>query len=487
MFLKNITYFSFFLSLGFLYLTEINKEATIATLIIGIFYGLQLMINRKKKTNYGRTTKSLTDSITIHKKFFVYLGYFFLIIITQNVTLNFEVISWDIPSYLVASQEINMGYLPLETQWESKGPLFFYMYNFVSNIVNNSYILFRLANDILLLIVTIMLFNISLTNSQNFNLSIFTGLFFIVLTSIVWYVSEYSELYSLLFISISYRIFQIEKDRYFKFIVGLLLGLSTLINQGTVLFLIPFLITLYLKKENKFSNIIKLLIGFSLPHLIFLYLYFQRDLLEIYLANYIQLPLTYTQSSLSSFYELKVWIRGYYEYDGFLYAVIILTFAYFSKEIFIEFLQDKESILKRFDLELMGLIVSLGVYFIAGHNYYHHLFYLLFFTALFVGKVKEKESRNIIFSLVFLSSITIFSSGFNGSFNNLSNLNETQNNYPIYQLSKEVKNFIDSDDEILALDYILLLYYLDKPNYSYIVHPSNHYDNAVTETLTQIG
>ena len=33
----------------------------------------------------------------------------------------------------------------------------------------------------------------------------------------------------------------------------------------------------------------------------------------------------------------------------------------------------------------------------------------------------------------------------------------------------------------------MLLYYLDKPNYSYIVHPSNHYDNAVTETLTQIG
>ena len=32
-----------------------------------------------------------------------------------------------------------------------------------------------------------------------------------------------------------------------------------------------------------------------------------------------------------------------------------------------------------------------------------------------------------------------------------------------------------------------MLYYLDKPNYSYIVHPSNHYDNAVTETLTQIG
>ena len=81
MFLKNITYFSFFLSLGFLYLTEINKEATIATLIIGIFYGFQLMIIRKKKPNYGVTVKNLTDSITNPKKFLVYLGYFFLIII----------------------------------------------------------------------------------------------------------------------------------------------------------------------------------------------------------------------------------------------------------------------------------------------------------------------------------------------------------------------------------------------------------------------
>ena len=162
MFLKNITYSSFFLSLGFLYITEINKEATIATLIIGIFFGLQLIINRKKKTNHGVNVKNLNDSNTIIKKISVYLVYFFLIIITQNVTLNFEVISWDIPSYLVASQEINLGYLPLETQWESKGPLFFYMYNIVSNIVNNSYILFRLANDILLLIVTIMLFNITL-------------------------------------------------------------------------------------------------------------------------------------------------------------------------------------------------------------------------------------------------------------------------------------------------------------------------------------
>ena len=487
MFLKNIIYSLFFLSLGLLYFIKINKEATIATLIIGTFFGIQLIFNRKEKIDIEKKSKNFPDSETINKKFLIYLGYFVMIFVTQNVNLNFEVISWDIPSYLVASQEINNGFLPLETQWESKGPLFFYLYNIISNIVDNNYVLFRLANDILLLIVTITLFHISLYKTKNLNLSFFSGLFFIVLTSIVWYVSEYSELYSLIFISNAYLIFKNEKRKYFVFNVGILLGLSTLINQGTVLFLIPFLITLIQKKEKVFANLLNIFSGFSFPHLIFLFLYFRRGILDIYLANYIQLPLTYTQTSLSSLYELKIWIRGYYEYNGFLYALVILTFGYFIKELLLRILQNKKNILKTLDLEFLGLVISLGIYFIAGHNYYHHLFYLLFFTSLLIGMIMQKESQNIIISLVFLSSLTIFLFGFNNSFNNLSNLTETQNNYPIFQLSKEVKPFIEKNDEILALDYILLLYYLEQPNYSYIVHPSNHYDNAVTTTLTKIG
>ena len=49
--------------------------------------------------------------------------FFLFVIITQNRFLNIETITWDISSYLVASNEIDKGFLPLETQWESKGPL----------------------------------------------------------------------------------------------------------------------------------------------------------------------------------------------------------------------------------------------------------------------------------------------------------------------------------------------------------------------------
>ena len=54
-----------------------------------------------------------------------------LVVILQNRLLNYEIISMDVPSYLVASQDITLNNLPFENQWESKGPVFLYFYKFL--------------------------------------------------------------------------------------------------------------------------------------------------------------------------------------------------------------------------------------------------------------------------------------------------------------------------------------------------------------------
>ena len=68
--------------------------------------------------------------------------FYFFILISQNYLLNIETISWDISSYLVASQDIQRGFLPLEKSYESKGPVFFYIINFILIIVKNNYLYF---------------------------------------------------------------------------------------------------------------------------------------------------------------------------------------------------------------------------------------------------------------------------------------------------------------------------------------------------------
>ena len=55
------------------------------------------------------------------------LLFFPITYIMQNHLLQFETITWDVSSYLVASQEIGRGFIPFETQWESKG-LFYFIY-----------------------------------------------------------------------------------------------------------------------------------------------------------------------------------------------------------------------------------------------------------------------------------------------------------------------------------------------------------------------
>tara|TARA_B100000131_G_scaffold312481_1_gene346627 strand:- start:2410 stop:3843 length:1434 start_codon:yes stop_codon:yes gene_type:complete len=399
--------------------------------------------------------------------------------------LNYEVITWDVPSYLVASQEINAGYLPLETQWESKGPLFLYLYNIISNLVGNSYVHFRLANDLILLAITFVLFNIVYKKTNNQLVSTFAGLFFISITSKVWYISEYSELYSLFFISLAHLIHLKIGGKYSYLFVGFFLGLSTLVNQGTVLFLFPFVISYLFKKTNFIKSVSLLISGFSLPHIIFLLLYFQRGILDIYISNYIQLPLAYTKSSLSSIYELKVWIRGFYNFNSFLYAGLALIFVFFV----IESLNARSFKIKISNPEVLGFLFSIILYFIAGHNYYHHLFYFLFFSSLLVTQIFESSHIKTILIFIFISFSTIFFQSTSPAFNNLRNLNDTQANYPLYQLAIEIDKSIsnDIDNEILALDYVLLLYYLEKPNYSYVVHPSNHFDPIVVETLENLN
>ena len=63
-----------------------------------------------------------------------------------------------------------------------------------------------------------------------------------------------------------------------------------------------------------------------------------------------------------------------------------------------------------------------------------------------------------------ISTIVIFTSSFNISVQNLTNLDKIQNEYPLYQLSEEIDSYFVNDYEILALDYVLVLFYLDKPN-----------------------
>jgi len=461
------------------YFLEIEKIVTFTSGILIILY-LLLYKDLSGKLN-PENDWSIKLFQNINSLWLVAILFIFTIF-TQNSFLNYETITWDVASYLVASIEVGQGNIPMETQWESKGPILFYIYYFLNQIANGNYIYFRLINDILLFIISLFIFwSVYIDSNKDKAKGFFSSMFFILLTSKVWYVSEFSELYCLFFISLAYLLSTLLKNKIsVNFLEGLLIGISSLINQGSALFLIPFVLK-NIKNKISLKKIISQGVGFLIPHLFFVLLYLSRDLFDLYYANYITIPLGYSEASLSTIYELRVWTREYFHYNHFLYfSILSLGIGYVLSNIS----DIKNAFLKPY---FSGTILGIAIYFIGSHNYYHHLFYFLFFISLLFASIENKKYKLVIFLFVIFSSVSIFTNVFENSFNNLKSIDKTYNNYPLLQLSEEIDSYFQEDYTIFALDYLFILHYLEKENYSYIVHPMNHFADFITDVLIDLN
>lgn len=412
---------------------------------------------------------------------------FAAVIILQNRLLNYEIISMDVPSYLVASQDVTFFNLPFEKQWESKGPVFIYLYKFLMILSFKNFVIFKILNDVLLFVVSFVLYKTCSLISKNKVFAIFSTLFFILITSYEWYVTELSEIYCLFFISIQYYLItKYELTNKVIFTTAFLISLSSLVNQATAIFLLGLLISIFIDKKSHRISVptTYLVAGFTLPHIIFIVIYFINGLLPVYLTNYIKIPFGYVDSGKFEIYELVVWLRRYFQYDEFLYYSILAI----GIVLFINFLFNRKNYTDRhFINNLIYLLLSFSIYVIAGHNYQHHLFYTIFFISIFISQLENDISTMSIFLLIFISSLQIISFSVMPSFENIKSPIETQENYPLKQLADEINIiFQDKEYDILAVDHVLLLYYLEKKNSNYIVHPYNNYEKYIVDALIEI-
>jgi len=414
---------------------------------------------------------------------------FIVTIITQNQFLNYEMISLDTPSYLVASQKVGFNELPFQNQWESKGPLFLYMYNFISFLSNENLVLFKIFNDFILFSLALVLFLTIYKKNTSIQSALIGSLFFVCLVSYVWYHSEFSEIYCLLFISLHfYFIKNNETNIKNIFLASLLLSGSTLINQATFIFYLSFFIFLVFRKKLflEFKELLSLTLGMLIPHMLFIILYFNFGLLNIYLSNYFVLPINYVGSDRFDFNELLVWSKRYFEYSEFLYFILVFLVISFLFHAFLS----KTKIYKSYEFMDISfyLIPAFLIYVIAGHSYEHHLFYAIYFLAMLSEELVNNKNLTMGGILILLCSIQIVISSFSPSLNNLSNIDKIYDQYPLYQLSQEIDSYFDDDNySVLAFDHVLVLHYLQKQNFSYLVHPSNNFEDYILNELINLN
>ena len=157
---------------------EIQRIVTFSTLI---FLFLMIFFYKDLTKDSPIFFEDLVKKFSRFPTFILLIILFIVLIIGQNRYLDYEIITWDVASYLVASSEIYSGNIPLETQWESKGPLLMYIYFFLDWIVNGDYVKFRILNDLVLFSTSLMIYLIVYKETEGEKIKSFIGsLLFIV-------------------------------------------------------------------------------------------------------------------------------------------------------------------------------------------------------------------------------------------------------------------------------------------------------------------
>ena len=264
--------------------------------------------------------------------------------------------------------------------------------------------------------------------------------------------------------------------------------MSTLINQGSGIFIFGFVFLIFLQ-NNFYQNIIKFISGIGIPHILFFLIYYVNGFIEIYITTLFKIPFLYTSSgSNNSINELVVFVRELYFSNINLLLILILLVLFKTSEYF-DFLKKRNGEIKKNSLIVNCFLVSSFLfYFLSGTGYKHHLFYVFFFISIVSLNLKKDVQRKLLIASLVVSFGISIGSHLNTSISNLNTVSVYEN-YPLRNVADIINNnFIeDQDFSIFALDHQLISYYLDKPNTSKIIHPTNYKEESIYGELVKIG
>tara|TARA_B110000444_G_scaffold260515_1_gene307814 strand:- start:51 stop:2051 length:2001 start_codon:yes stop_codon:yes gene_type:complete len=432
-------------------------------------------------------TKEIPEEISsiFSKRDIFYLSSLFLgFMIIQFSSHHYETIDWDINAFLVTAMDTGRGNLPLENQFENKPPLLFFIYYLFGSIGGGDLLPVKILNDLVLFSSVFIMYYILKKKSNNSSEPIIASSIFILFTSNYWFHPGFSEIFSVFFIAMAYLLIVESKNSVKRIIFsGVFLALASLINIGSAIFIIGFSLIIVIRLKSYLKNIVCFYFGFSVIHLLFLFAYFLNNLTIEYLIPTILIPLSYVSTDFFFFPEIRIFLDSLLNYNILIFILLSICFVnVVSKPLILT----TNKIRFQDNLSLSELILvtnSLLFYYFAAKGYYHHLIFFLFFVCFGITNIPTSKYKLFLFSLVMITFLQITNQFSNQAFNNISNLNIIEENYPVKRVADSIKLEMEEGDKIFSTDNILMLYYLDKPNTSYIVHPALYYYEEITSVL----
>ena len=225
------------------------------------------------------------------------------------------------------ANDIFSGNLPYERVWDDKQPLFYFFNYIILFLVEKNLVYYKIFFDVFVFINAFLIF-IMLLNRFNKGkfISVISSISYLSIMSLPWANAEYSETMSITFIGFAYYLILGDENKKIRdYLCGFAIGVSTLINIGSALFLVGFGLIVILKyRKNIIHKILFLFYGFSSVHLLVFLIYYVRGLSEIYLLTLFKIPLSYTSTETFFFYDLRVFIESIFTTNYFLSTIFLV-------------------------------------------------------------------------------------------------------------------------------------------------------------------
>jgi len=400
-----------------------------------------------------------------------YLVLLFLLVQTFVIgisTYHIESLSPDVDSFLLVGSEFGRGSLPYEYQYENKPPLLFYIFYIFSVITSKNPILLKVLKD--LIIFSLILSSIALgstLDTKNDYKKYSPSLVFLLLIGLNRFQSLFSEYLSLCFLSLACIVVLKFKHDYKFFIVGFLLSITTNLNIGSFIFVVGFILFLILDKRS-ILNIVHFFVGLLSVHFFIFVLYLKANLFDEYIMAMLEIPLIYSNGVFKYRDNFSELLLSYLNESSLLYLLFMLILVcflvLFFKTIYLKLLSSNELLI------LIMINCSILFFYLAKKGYSHHYIYFFYFISFSFLFIKNVKFINIFYFILIIANLNMINNKLPQSFENILHFESLKNNYPQYSAYLNIKNSIDEVQTVFAEDHMLILYYLNKRNESYIAH-----------------
>tara|TARA_A100001011_G_scaffold67383_1_gene68578 strand:- start:2810 stop:4297 length:1488 start_codon:yes stop_codon:yes gene_type:complete len=424
-----------------------------------------------------KPVKKLSKLINFQYIFLPIVLLFLFSFLTQFYSIDQEVIDWDESDFILMGQSFYKGNLPYIELWDLKPPMHFLLIGLTFKTFGPTFLVARLLGDFLVFVTSVLVFHIARHSLERFE-SFLASSLYISFVSFEFSQPTMTEYTSTFFILLG--IFFIYKDSNTGyFLGGIFVSLSILTRTNSAFVFLFFILFLY-KKFGIKKKLVNFIFGSVIPLLVLVIIYTSHGALKVFLYSVFLIPLRNTLIRDNFFVFLKNSFQGIFLDSFFSIPLWILIFSFFVIFLLLRnsklFLENLATLNTNKNQILIITFFALTISILAGGRFfYHYLIQLFPFLAIFIFLFVKQfiNSENLMkFILITIMVINFLPLGLK-SINNLQNYNILEADYKI----KKFTEFIDKDEELLALDNHLIYFYLETKPLTPIVHPNTIFKN----------